>query len=109
MNIPPTAEKETRKSLKMFQLDRGGGFTSGAFKAFLDEKGIKQEVMNAYTPQENGISECTNQTLNNIARYRRENPILPSLPLYHSFRALAVSLSLIHFLDIFGLRNPWEP
>ena len=44
-----------------------------------------------------------------IERCRRENPILPSPPLYHSFRAPAVSLSLIHFLDILGLRNPWEP
>ena len=40
---------------------------------------------------------------------RRENPVLPSPPLYHSFRAPAVTLSLIQFLDIFGLRNPWEP
>ena len=35
--------------------------------------------------------------------------MLPSLPLYHSFRALAISLSLIYFHDIFGLRNLWEP
>ena len=34
-------EKETGKSLKVFRSDRGGEFTSGAFKAFLDEKGIK--------------------------------------------------------------------
>ena len=31
-------------------------------------------------------------------RCRRENPILPSPPLYHSFRAPAVSLSLIHII-----------
>ena len=62
------AEKETGKSLKVFRLDGGGEFTSGAFKAFLDEKGIKREVMNAYTPQENGVSECANRTLNNITR-----------------------------------------
>ena len=61
------AEKETGKSLKVFQSDGGGEFTSGAFKAFLDEKGIKREVTNAYTPQENGVSECANQTLNNLA------------------------------------------
>ena len=35
------AEKETGKSLKVFRSDGGGEFTSGAFKAFLDEKGIK--------------------------------------------------------------------
>ena len=40
---------------------------------------------------------------------RWENHILPSLPLYHSFRALAITLSLIYFLNIFGLRNLWEP
>ena len=61
-------EKETGKSLKVFRSDGGGEFTSGAFKAFLDEKGIKREVTNAYTPQENGISERANRTLNNIAR-----------------------------------------
>ena len=38
-----------------------------------------------------------------------ENHILPSPPLYHSFRALAITLSLIYFLYIFGLRNLWEP
>ena len=40
---------------------------------------------------------------------RWENHILPSLPLYHSFRALAITLSLTYCLNIFGLRNPWEP
>ena len=44
-----------------------------------------------------------------VEHCRQENHILPSPPLYHSFRALAISLSLIYFLDIFGLRNPWEP
>ena len=34
-------EKETGKSLKVFRSDGGGEFTLGAFKAFLDEKGIK--------------------------------------------------------------------
>ena len=44
-----------------------------------------------------------------ITRCRQENHILPSPPLYHSFRAPAISLSLIYFHDIFGLGNPWEP
>ena len=65
-----------------------------------------------------GLSLCSFYTLpfsairhseSSLLRCRRENPILPSPPLYHSFRAPAVSLSLIHFLDILGLRNPWEP
>ena len=37
---------------------------------------------------------------------RQENHILPGPPLYHSFRAPDITLSLIYFLDIFGPRNP---
>ena len=54
-------------------MDMGGEFTSGAFKAFLDEKGIHQEVTNAYTPQENGVSEHANQTLNNLTHSMMAN------------------------------------
>ena len=62
-----STEKEMGKSLKILHTDGGGEYTSSTFNAYLAEHGIKHEVTNAYTPQENGVSECANQTINNLA------------------------------------------
>ncbi len=61
------AEKETGKSLKILHTDGGGEYTSSAFNTFLAENGIKRELTNPYTPQENGVSEWANRTINNLA------------------------------------------
>src|SRR5260221_3607223 len=61
------AEKETGKSLKILCTDGGGEFTSSAFNTFLAENSIKRELTNPYTPQENGVSEQANRTINNLA------------------------------------------
>ncbi len=61
------AEKETGKSLKILRTDGGGEYTSTAFNSFLAKCGIKRETMNAYTPQENRVSECANRTINTLA------------------------------------------
>ena len=61
------AEKETRKPLKILCTDSGGEYTSAVFSSYLAENGIKCELTNAYTPQENGVSECANCTMNNLA------------------------------------------
>src|SRR5258708_25172540 len=47
------AEKETGKSLKILHMDGGSKYTSNA----LAKQGIKCETTNAYTPQENRVSE----------------------------------------------------
>ncbi len=62
-----SAEKEMGKSLKILCTDGRGEYTSSTFNTYLAEHGIKHEVTNAYTPQENGVSECANQTINNLA------------------------------------------
>ncbi len=61
-----STEKEMGKSLKILHTDGGGEYTSSTFNAYLAEHGIKHEVTNAYTPQENGVSECANWTINNL-------------------------------------------
>ncbi len=60
------AEKETGKSLKILHTDGRGEYTSSAFNTFLAKNGIKREVTNPYTPQENGVSEWANCTINNL-------------------------------------------
>src|SRR5260370_12029709 len=62
------AEMETGKSLKILCTDSGGEYTSTAFSSYLAENGIKCELTNAYTPQENSVSKCANCTLNNLAQ-----------------------------------------
>ena len=61
------AEKETGKSVKILCTDGGGEYTSTAFGQYLAENGVKHELTNAYTLQENGVSKCANHTLNNLA------------------------------------------
>ena len=48
---------------KIIRSDGGGEYTSKAFKAYLESKGIYHEKTNAYTPQENGMVEWMNYTL----------------------------------------------
>src|SRR5260221_8179481 len=61
------AEKETGKSLKTLRTDGGGEYMSRNFTSYLAEHGIKCEITNAYTPQENGVSECANRTISTLA------------------------------------------
>src|SRR5260370_18420576 len=60
-------EKETGKTLKILHTDGGGEYTSNAFSTYLADNGIKCKLTNAYTLQENGVSERANHTLNNLA------------------------------------------
>ena len=53
-------EKQTGKVLKILCTDGGGEYTSHAFSGYLAETGIKHELTNMYTHQENGVSECAN-------------------------------------------------
>ena len=57
-------ENETGRTIKKFRSDNGSEYTSIEFKEYLKSKGISQEFTNPHTPQENGISERKNRTLN---------------------------------------------
>src|SRR5258707_62967 len=59
-------EKETGQTLKVLHTDGSGKYTSNTFSTYLAEHGIKCELTNAYTPQENSISKWANRTLNNL-------------------------------------------
>lgn len=61
-------ENETGQSVKIFRSDNGGEYTSNDFKSYLKDRGIKQELTLPYTPQEDGVSERKNRTINNLAR-----------------------------------------
>ncbi|KAG8493422.1 hypothetical protein CXB51_010995 [Gossypium anomalum] len=62
-------ETETGCKLKTLRSDNGTEYTSAQFQAFCDEAGIKHQLTNIYTPQQNGFSERKNRSLMDMARY----------------------------------------
>ena len=56
-------ENLSKKKIKIFRSDNGGEFTSGEFKTFCKEVGIKRELSTAYNPQQNGVAERKNRTI----------------------------------------------
>ncbi|GAA0162208.1 transmembrane signal receptor [Lithospermum erythrorhizon] len=61
-------EKETSMSIKCFRSDRGGEFNSTEFNTYCEDNGIKRQLTNAYTPQQNGVAERRNRTIMNMVR-----------------------------------------
>ncbi|KAG8488949.1 hypothetical protein CXB51_016967 [Gossypium anomalum] len=62
------AETETSCKLKTLRFDNGTEYTSSEFQKFCDETGIKHQLTNTYTPQQNGVSERKNRSLMDMAR-----------------------------------------
>jgi hypothetical protein len=61
-------ENQTGKRLKAVRSDRGGEFSSGNFKEFCDKNGIKREYTIPKTPQQNGVVERKNRSVQQMAR-----------------------------------------
>ena len=56
-------ELETGNKIATIRTDRGGEYTSNIFTQYCLDNGIRRELTQAYTPQQNGISERRNRTL----------------------------------------------
>jgi transposase InsO family protein len=56
-------ENQTGKLLKALRFDRGGEFSSWNFKEFCDKHGIKREYTILRTPQQNGVVERKNRSI----------------------------------------------
>ena len=56
-------ENQTGKRLKVVRSDRGGEFCSRYFKEFFDDHGIKREYTIPGTPQQNGVVERHNRSV----------------------------------------------
>lgn len=55
-------------TIKCLRIDCGGEYLSVEFFAFCTENGIKRQMINAYTPQQNGVAERRNRTVMNMVR-----------------------------------------
>ena len=70
-------ENETGMRLKCLRSDNGGEYDSQEFKDYCAENGIKMIKTISGTPQQNGIAERMNRTLNERARSMRLYSGLP--------------------------------
>ena len=58
-------------------LDNGGEYSSDDFKSYCVEYGIRMIKTILETPQQNGVAECMNRTLNERAKSMRLHAGLP--------------------------------
>jgi transposase InsO family protein len=61
-------ENQTGKILKAVRSDRGGEFSSGEFKEFCDKHGIKRKYTIPGNPQQNGVVDRKNRTVQQMER-----------------------------------------
>ena len=56
-------KNQTSRKLKCLRTDNGGEFKSDEFVKFWRERGIRREYTAPYSPEQNGIAERMNQTI----------------------------------------------
>jgi len=68
---------ETGEKTNFLRTDGGGKYMGTEFQEWLRFRGMHYEVMNAYTPQENGVAECLNRTILEMMRTMMYESDLP--------------------------------
>ncbi|KAG8501219.1 hypothetical protein CXB51_003321 [Gossypium anomalum] len=68
MKFKAAVETETGCKIKTIRSDNGTEYTSAQFQALCKDAGIKHQLTNVYTPQQNGVSERKNRSLMDMAR-----------------------------------------
>lgn len=77
------AERYTEKKIKCAHFDKGGEYTSKEFMEFCKSEGIRVEFTNTATPQQNGVAERLNRTIEEtITSMLAEAGLLPSFWTY---------------------------
>ncbi|CAI7860602.1 unnamed protein product [Closterium sp. NIES-53] len=64
----PRAQRESGHKVKVIRIDNGGEFIGADFEAVLKKKGIQHQLTVPYNPQQNGMAEHFNRTLQEGAR-----------------------------------------
>ncbi|CAI7844378.1 unnamed protein product [Closterium sp. NIES-54] len=64
----PRAQRESGHKVKVIRTNNGGEFIGADFEAVLKKKGIQHQLTVPYNPQQNGVAERFNRTLQEGAR-----------------------------------------
>ncbi|KAL4304503.1 hypothetical protein GQ457_10G014750 [Hibiscus cannabinus] len=81
-------ENQTGRKIKYLRSDNGTEYTDSQFQRFCEDHGIQRHFTTRKTPQQNGVAERMNRSLNERARCLRLNSGLPKC-----FWAEAVSMA----------------
>jgi transposase InsO family protein len=71
------AEKQCGRPIKCLRSDNGGEYVNRPFEEYLLRSGIDWKWSVPHTPQQNGVAECKNQTLVEMARCLLQAKDLP--------------------------------
>lgn len=85
-------EKQSSHSIWQIRIDNGGEYVNQAFKDFCSEHGLQHQFSVPYTPQQNGVVERKNRTLQEMA-----NCMIPSRSMDLCFWAEAVNYA--HYIQ----------
>ena len=61
-------EKSSKKKIKTLRTDNGGEYISTKFETYLKSEGIRHELTEPKTPEQNGVAERLNRTLVEMSR-----------------------------------------
>ncbi|CAI7809609.1 unnamed protein product [Closterium sp. NIES-53] len=64
----PRAQRDSGHKVKVIRTDNGGEFIGADFESVLKKKGIQHQLTEPYNPQQNGVAERFNRTLQEGAR-----------------------------------------
>ena len=67
MEYEAEVANQTDKRIKVLRTDNGGEYTSKQFEDYLKMKGIMHQKTVPHSPQQNGVAERLNRTINEIA------------------------------------------
>ena len=70
-------ENQLERKIKVLRSDRGGEYFSDNFNTFCEEHGIIHQCTAPYTPQQNGLAERKNRTLQEMINCMLNNAKLP--------------------------------
>ncbi|PKU65364.1 Retrovirus-related Pol polyprotein from transposon TNT 1-94 [Dendrobium catenatum] len=101
-NLCTMVRTQYKTTPKILRSDGGGEYTSHAFKSFLQDNGILQQLSCPHTPEQNGLSERKHRHLLDITR-----ALLIESGLPHKFWAEATSTAnlLINLLPSKAISN----
>ncbi|KAJ0785458.1 putative RNA-directed DNA polymerase [Helianthus annuus] len=71
-------ERQSGYLIKTLRTDRGGEYCSKFFQEYLKTCGIRHQLTNSYTPQQNGVAERKNRTLMELSRSMMNVKQLPN-------------------------------
>jgi transposase InsO family protein len=58
----------SEKKIKILRFNNEGEYTSDEFKTFCREVGIKRELTTSYNPQQNGVAERKNRSIEEFVK-----------------------------------------